>query len=67
MNQMGFNIRDMLNESFFDIRGPTSTLDWVGRRFLDEAKMFFYLIGVNCSGYWGVGLSCNWADHEMME
>ena len=39
------------NKGFFDIRGPT--LNWVGRRSLDEAKVFFYLIRVNCSGCWG--------------
>ena len=53
MNQVGFNIRDMLDEGLLDIRGPISTLNWVGRRSLDEAKLFFYLIMVNCSGCWG--------------
>ena len=51
MNQVGFNIRDMLSKGFFDIRGPT--LNWVRGRSLDEAKMFFYLIRVNCPGCWG--------------
>ena len=45
MNQVWFNIGDMLNKGFFDIRGPT--LNWVRRRSLDEAKVFFYLIRVN--------------------
>ena len=46
MNQVGFNIRDMLNKGFLDIRGPSSSLGWEERRSLNKAKVFFYLIRV---------------------
>ena len=53
MNQVGFNIRDMLGKGFLDIRGPSSSLGLVERRSLYEAKVFFYLIRVDGFRCWG--------------